>query len=174
MATKSIAQVELSQTRTLVSSVLLSRPRLQAVILPLLAVAMQATGDTQAHQEEPAPRVGRVHTKCRRATSHARIVHLSRPLLLGALLNLPAVAMQATGAMQAHQEEPAPRVGRVHTRRRRATSHARIVHLSRPLLLAALLYLPAVAMQATGAMQAHQEESASCVVRGSTRRRRAT
>ena len=48
--------------------VVLSQPRLQAVMLPLLAVAMQATGAMQAHQEDPAPRVGRVHTKCRRAT----------------------------------------------------------------------------------------------------------
>ena len=65
----SIAQVERSQTRTLVSSVLLiSRPRLQAVMLPQLAVVTQATGAMQAHQEDPAPRVGRVHTGRLQAT----------------------------------------------------------------------------------------------------------
>jgi hypothetical protein len=64
----SIAQVERSQARTRVSSVLLSRPRLQAVMLPLLAVATQAMGAMQAHQEEPAPRVGRVRTGRLQAT----------------------------------------------------------------------------------------------------------
>jgi hypothetical protein len=43
-------------------SVLLSRPHLQSVMLPLLAVATQAMGAMQEHQEEPAPRVGRVRT----------------------------------------------------------------------------------------------------------------
>jgi hypothetical protein len=109
----SIAQVERSQTRTLVSSVLLiSRPRLQAVMLPQLAVVTQATGAMQTHLEELAPRVVRARTRKHQATSHARIVHLSRPLLLGALICLLAIATQATGATQAHQEEPAPRVGR--------------------------------------------------------------
>ncbi len=64
----SIAQVARSQARTLVSSVLLSRPRLQAVMRPLLAVATQAMGAMQAHQEEPAPRVGRVRTGRLQAT----------------------------------------------------------------------------------------------------------
>jgi len=118
----SIAPVERSQTRTLVSSVLLiSRPRLQAAMLPQLAVVTQATGAMQAHQEEPAPRVGRVHTGRLQATSHARIVHLSRPLLLAAPLYLLVVAMQAMGATQAHQEEPASYVVLGSTRRRRAT-----------------------------------------------------
>ena len=66
----SIAQVERSQTCTLVSSVLLSRPRLQAVMLSLLAVTTQAVGAIQAQQEDPAPRLGRVQgrTRTRQAT----------------------------------------------------------------------------------------------------------
>ena len=117
----SIAQVERSQTRPRVTSVLLSRPHRQAATLHLLVVAMQAIQAMPEYKEEPVKRVRRVRTRRRQAPWHARIVQLSRPLLLAALLCLLAVAMQATEAMQTHLEELAPRVGRVRTRRRRAT-----------------------------------------------------
>ena len=64
----SIVQVERSQTRPRVTSVLLSRPHRQAGTLHLLALAMQATQAMPASQEELAPRVVRVRTRRRRAT----------------------------------------------------------------------------------------------------------